>query len=79
MDGGHRLPDVAVMNLPIIAAHGPVTNLLVGCSMWLLLPTNVRCVMDNTMVFSVTFMMFSHPLINSGKKTNEKSSELHDL
>ena len=67
------------MNLPIIAAHGPVTNLSVSCSMWLLLPASVGCVMDNTIVFSVTFMMFSCPLINSGKKTNEKSSELHDL
>ena len=36
-------------------------------------------VMDNTTVFSVAFMMFSYPLINSGKKTNGKSSELHDL
>ena len=73
------MPHVAVVNLPIIAAHGPVTNLSVSCSMWLLPSMNVRCVMGNTMVFSVIFMMFSYPLINSGKKTNEKSSELHDL
>ena len=73
------MPDVAAVNLPIIAAHGPVTNLLVSCFMRLLLPASVGCVMDNTIVFSVTFMMFSCPLINSGKKTNEKSSELHEL
>lgn len=73
------MPHVAVANPFIDADQGLFVNLSVSCSMWLLLSTNVRCVMDNTMVFSVTFMMFSYPLINSGKKTNEKSSELHDL
>ena len=73
------MPHVAVTNPFIDADQGLFVNLSASCSMWLLLPTNVRCVMDNTMVFSVTFMTFSHPLINSGKKTNEKSSELHDL
>lgn len=79
MDDGHRSSRVAVMHLDIIAAHGSVANLVGSCSMWLLLPACVGCVMDNTTVFSVAFMMFSCPLINSGKKTNEKSSELHDL
>ena len=79
MDDGHRSSRVAVMHLAIIAAHGSVANLVGSCSMWLLLPACVGCVMDNTIVFSVIFMMFSYPLINSGKKTNEKSSELHDL
>ena len=79
MDDGHRSSRVAVMYLAIIAAHGSVANLVGSCSMWLLLPACVGCVMDNTTVFSVAFMMFSYPLINSGKKTNEKSSELHDL